>query len=76
MLSLSNITNASLSFSAKRIEGFTGKISSNIELKGRWQADRNNRITFIVSRTRGSSNTLKLEGAWEVDKNNPSSLTR
>ncbi len=59
-----------LSFSAKRIEGFSGKVSSRIDLKGRWQSDRNNRITFIVSRAQGASNTLRFEGAWEANKNN------
>lgn len=59
-----------LSFSVKQVEGSKGSVSSNIKLTGRWQADRNNRITFLVFRGKSSYDSIKFQGAWEVDKKN------
>ena len=40
------------------------------QLKGRWQADPRNRLTFLVEREEGKANILTLEGGWEVGPGN------
>ncbi|MFC1577252.1 hypothetical protein ACFL3N_02820 [Candidatus Omnitrophota bacterium] len=52
-----------------REKGLKRKIYA-LKLCGRWQADRNNRLTFIAGRKRRPDDTLTLQGSWEVNKNN------
>ncbi|MBI3318867.1 MAG: hypothetical protein HYZ90_07010 [Candidatus Omnitrophica bacterium] len=35
-------------------------------LRGRWEADAKNRLTFLVERERGRTDRLTLQGGWEV----------
>lgn len=37
-----------------------------LQLRGRWQADARNRLTFLVEREQGRTDTLTLEGGWEI----------
>jgi len=41
-----------------------------LQLKGRWQADARNRLSFLVEREQGKTDTLTLEGGWEVGPGN------
>ncbi|MBU3912209.1 MAG: hypothetical protein KKD90_06465 [Candidatus Omnitrophica bacterium] len=41
-----------------------------LKLSGAWQADKNNRLSFNVTREKGSVDNLLLEGAWKVNGNN------
>jgi hypothetical protein len=41
-----------------------------LQLGGSWQADKNNRLTFMVKRGENSPNLLTLEGVWEIGENN------
>ncbi len=38
-----------------------------LTLRGRWQADASNRLSFEVEREGGRQDLLTFEGAWEVD---------
>ncbi len=40
-----------------------------LQLKGKWQADKHNRLQFLVKKTRITSDTLTLQGAWQVKNN-------
>jgi len=40
-----------------------------LDLKGKWQADKNNRLTFGVKREGGKHNLLTFDGKWETNKN-------
>lgn len=41
-----------------------------LKLGGKWQADRYNRLSFLVAREKERADTLTLAGAWEVNKRN------
>jgi len=41
-----------------------------MSLRGRWQADERNRLTFLAERGQGRQEMLALEGGWEVDERN------
>ena len=40
--------------------------AQRLALSGRWQADRHNRLTFLVEKSRGEEDRLTLAGAWAV----------
>ncbi|MFC1805166.1 hypothetical protein ACFLZ3_05020 [Candidatus Omnitrophota bacterium] len=40
-----------------------------LELGGKWQADKNNRLTFRVAKASGRYDTLTFRGAWQINKN-------
>ena len=40
-----------------------------LKLEGRWQADKNNRLTFRAKNWQGKEDALVLEGIWEINKN-------
>jgi len=43
--------------------------STNIlKVQGRWQADKNNRLTFRAVNENGKSDVLRLSGLWEINK--------
>ena len=42
--------------------------SQRIALAGRWQADAQNRLTFLVEKGQGQADALVFDGAWEVDE--------
>jgi len=39
-----------------------------LQLKGRWQADKYNRLQFLVKKIK-TSDTLTFQGSWQVNKN-------
>lgn len=41
-----------------------------LTLRGRWQADAKNRLSFLVERERGLEDRLTFSGAWQLDGNN------
>lgn len=41
-----------------------------LTLKGTWQADKDNRLTFKVEKEDGSPDSLIFEGSWEVNRSN------
>jgi len=53
--------------------GTSGKARTHslrlMQLKGRWQADKHNRLQFLVKKTRLTSDTITFQGAWQVRKN-------
>ena len=60
----------SLSFTIREHENYLGVNSGSITLKGKWQADRYNRVTFRVAKGRGRYDTLTFQSAWQVNRNN------
>jgi hypothetical protein len=40
-----------------------------LQLKGKWNADKYNRLRFLVKRLKTTSDTLTLQGSWNVDHN-------
>lgn len=40
-----------------------------LKLRGLWQADKNNRLAFMVKKETGKYDTLTFSGAWEINKN-------
>ena len=41
-----------------------------LQLQGKWQADKYNRLQFLIKRLKSSSDTLTLQAGWQVKKNN------
>jgi len=41
-------------------------VGRRLSLRGRWQADADNRLAFLVERQGGRHNWLTLQGAWQV----------
>lgn len=39
-----------------------------LRLEGVWQADKKNRLSFLVEKGKGQYDVLTLNGAWEIDK--------
>ena len=68
--SISKVTGDSLAFRVRGSENIAGLRTSTIELKGIWQADTSNRLTFSVSKYRGTYDILRFQGAWDVNRNN------
>ncbi|MDP8299998.1 MAG: hypothetical protein P9L88_08885 [Candidatus Tantalella remota] len=67
---IQKVDGSSLVFRARGSDTLSGMRTSAIELKGVWQADRNNRLVFNVSRSRGMYDVLRFQGAWKVNKRN------
>lgn len=42
------------------------RTSEHLSLRGRWQADRQNRLTFLVERASGVEDRLTFQGGWTV----------
>lgn len=45
-----------------------GNAIQRITLTGRWQADRRNRLTFLVQKADGSEDRLTLRGTWRIGR--------
>lgn len=58
----------SLLFAVTTKTGENVQSTYNLKLSGRWQADKNNRLTFRVQREKGREDILTFQGAWEIDK--------
>ncbi len=51
-----------------REESSDGEVAHRLlTLRGRWQADPHNRLTFLVERERGRHDELRFTGGWEID---------
>lgn len=46
------------------------EVASILKLKGRWQADENNRLSFAVSKEDGTQDVLVFDGIWELGDDN------
>ncbi len=57
-----------LVFALRRSGDEAGRPDTALALTGRWEADRRNRLTFLVARDRGVEDRLTLQGAWEVGR--------
>ena len=57
-------------FSARVTDSGGGVMATVLVFSGRWQADKNNRLTFGVTRYGGKTDRLVFQGAWQVGKNN------
>jgi hypothetical protein len=57
-------------FSARLTDYGSFVMSSVLTFSGRWQADKNNRLNFTVTRYAGKTDRLVFQGAWEIGKNN------
>ncbi len=55
-----------LTFALQRGEVENRRTSQQFSLSGRWQADANNRVTFLVEHADGSEDRLTFQGGWEV----------
>lgn len=47
-------------------EADNSRTTHRVTLNGRWQADANNRLTFLAERADGAQDRLTLQGGWEV----------
>ena len=65
-----SVSENSLSFRVRTSNPELSIKSSSLNLKGVWQTDKNNRLTFLVSKTGSTGNVLTFQGAWQVNKNN------
>jgi len=59
-----------LAFRIREHENVLGVRSGTISLKGKWEADKYNRITFDVIKGEGRYDTLTFQGAWNVNRSN------
>ena len=57
-------------FSARVTDSGGGVMATALAFSGRWQADKNNRLIFGVTRYGGKTDRLVFQGAWQVGKNN------
>lgn len=53
-----------LALSQRNLEGDTQ--ARELALRGRWQADPQNRLTFLAQRRQGRTDALVLQGGWQV----------
>ena len=60
----------SLTFHLREVQQEEDVRLRQMSLRGRWQADPSNRLTFLVEREQGTVDTLTLEGGWEVGPGN------
>ena len=67
---IKKVTGTRLIFGIRESDTVTGLRTRSIELNGRWQADKNNRITFAVKKSNGRSDVLRFQGAWSVGERN------
>lgn len=57
-----------LVFALRRSADQDLRTAQRLTLSGRWQADAQNRLTFLVGKADGSADRLTLQGGWEVGK--------
>ncbi|MEA3489155.1 MAG: hypothetical protein U9R44_02285 [Candidatus Omnitrophota bacterium] len=64
------VKGSGLTFRVRSCDAVSGTRSCTIELKGKWRADGNNRITFNVAGSRGRYDVLRFQGAWRLNRRN------
>ena len=57
-------------FSARLTDPVEGIMALVLDFSGKWQVDKNNRLTFSVTRYSGKTDRLVFQSAWQVNKNN------
>ncbi len=67
---IKKVTGSQLIFAVRESDTISGLRTRAIELNGRWQADKNNRITFSAKKSSGRNDILRFQGAWSVGKRN------
>ena len=67
---ITHVDGSSLTFRVRGSQLLSGVCTGSIQLKGKWQADKYNRITFQAARSRGRYDTLTFQGAWKVNRHN------
>lgn len=58
-----------LVFSARISDDEGGALGCAFSFGGKWQADKNNRLTFEITRYTGRSDRIVFQGAWQIGKN-------
>lgn len=64
--SLLQAKSRALIFAVQQIDDQDVPRAQRLSLSGRWQADADNRLTFLVERGDGEEDRLTLGGGWEV----------
>ena len=59
----------SLTISVDSVNGDSDPLIRRLQLKGKWQADRFNRLQFAVAKARVGSRPITFNGSWEVRNN-------
>ncbi|KJJ83285.1 hypothetical protein OMAG_002829 [Candidatus Omnitrophus magneticus] len=67
---IENVDANSLSFRFRESTALDGAETSTLTIAGVWQADKNNRITFQVSKNNADTDILTFQGAWKIGKKN------
>ncbi len=57
-----------LTFALWRYERDGRRTTQRVSLTGRWQADRHNRLTFLVEKADGSADRLTFQSGWTVGR--------
>jgi len=57
---------SALVFALRREESGNLREADQVSLSGRWQADAQNRLSFLIERADGSEDRLTLQGGWEL----------
>ena len=63
-----NAESNALVFALRHAEDEDLNAAQRITLSGRWEADRRNRLNFLVEKAEGSEDRLTLQGGWELGK--------
>ena len=68
-IDIKNATSDALIFAVKTRKTSGIHQARLFELRGRWQADKNNRLCFLAQGAQSQYDTLTLQGTWEVKNN-------
>ncbi|MDD5194634.1 MAG: hypothetical protein PHQ96_03035 [Candidatus Omnitrophica bacterium] len=66
---LLDVSSSALIFSLATTEESGRQVIRLMQLKGRWQADKYNRLNFLVQKSGSIYDTLTFQGSWEVRNN-------
>ena len=67
---IESVSGNSLNFRARTSDPEMALKACSLQLRGKWQADKDNRLTFLISKTGSAYDVLTFQGAWQVNKNN------
>jgi hypothetical protein len=65
---LEDATANTVVFALRRGEEDDRRVVKRIALSGRWEADAQNRLNFLVQKADGAEDRLTLQGGWELGK--------
>jgi len=66
---IKDVSSNALSFAVTSKQEFQRSAISLLKLSGRWQADRYNRLNFLIKRTIDTYDTLTFRGQWQIKNN-------